>query len=198
MKESAEFSNPIPKYSPKEFGHKRVTGGDNLARFWRSFALFCCRAVLCVLLPAQFAVGTAFALQDTAGQTSPVLADPPSAQRSLAADLPEPLPEFDPDNPQAIGIILGFHRWPEDDEQTIILEKTREAGLTKTEEISRFKIWLFQWGEWKQAATAEKVCRSLQALSSLEYCEPDSLLGPAESALESRVGLRGFQIFQGQ
>ena len=67
----------------------------------------------------------------------------------------EPLPEFDPVNPQAKGIILVFHRWPDEDEQRIILEKTKEKGLTKTDEIARIKMWLFKWGEWQKGETAE-------------------------------------------
>ena len=47
----------------------------------------------------------------------------------------------------------------------------------KTEEIPRFKTWIFEWAGWRKAATAQKVCRSLPDLSSLEYCEPDYLLG---------------------
>ena len=53
----------------------------------------------------------------------------------------------------------------------------------KTEEIPRFKTWIFEWGEWRKAAEAEKICRSLPDLSSLEYCEPDSLLGPAAGSV---------------
>ena len=138
-------------------------------------------AVLCLLL-GQFVWGAVFPLQDAAGQTSPVLADSSSSQRPVAVAEKierESLPEFDPDHPQAIGIILAFRRWPDEDERRIIMEKTAEAGLTKTEEIPRFKIWLFEWGEWRTAAAAERVCRSLPDLTSLEYCEPDSLLGPA-------------------
>ncbi len=132
------------------------------------------------VLVALFAGGTAFPLQDAAGQTSPVLADPPSAQLApVEPEKPKPLPDFDPENPQAIGIILAFHRWPDEDERRIILEETAEAGLAKTEEIPRFKIWLFEWGDWQKAETAEKFCRNLPDLSSLEYCEPDELLGPA-------------------
>ena len=149
-----------------------------LAPFWRHLASLCHQAVLCVLL-APLAGGTVFPLQVVAGQNGLVSADSSSSQRLLAADLPEPLPEFDPDNPQAIGIILAFRRWPDEGERRIILEKAAAAGLTKTDEISRFKIWLFQWGEWRKAAEAEKVCRTLRDLSSLKYCEPDSLLGPA-------------------
>lgn len=117
-------------------------------------------AVIVLVLAALFAGGTAFPVQDV-------------------VETRESLPEFDPDNPQAIGIILVFHRWPDEDERRIILEKTKEAGLTKTDEIARFKMWLFQWDEWQKGETAEEFCRSLPELSSLEYCEPDSLLGPA-------------------
>ena len=156
---------------------------DILDPFWRHLASLCNQAVFCVLV-AQLGGGTVFPLQDAYGQTRLALADSSSSQRLLAANLPEPLPEFDPDNPQAIGIILAFHRWPDEDEQIIILGKTRDAGLTKTEEIPRFKIWLFQWGEWRKAAMAEKVCRTLWDISSLEYCEPDSLLGPATGSVK--------------
>ena len=137
-------------------------------------------AVLCFLLLVQLAGGTAFPLKDAAGQKSLGLADPSSSQRHIAVaetKTPEPLPEFDPDHPLAKGIILAFHRWPDDEERRIILEKTTEAGLTKTEEIPRFKTWIFEWAEWRKAATAQKVCRSLPDLSLLEYCEPDYLLG---------------------
>ena len=154
--------------------------------FCHCFAPFWRHAVLCLLLLAQLAGGPAFLLQDAAGQNSLGLAGSSSSQRLLTADerkLPEPLPEFDPDNPQAIGIILAFHRWPDEDERRIILEKTTAVGLTKTEEIPRFKIWLFEWNEWRKATAAEEVCLSLQDLSPVEYCEPDSLLGPAKSAL---------------
>ena len=162
------------------------TFSDILGHFWCCFAPFCHPSVLCVLLLAQLAGGAVFPLQDAASQTRPVSADPSSSQRPVPVaetKIPEPLPEFDPDNPLAIGIILAFHRWPDEDEQRSILEKTTKARLTKTEEIPRFKIWLFEWDEWRKAATAEKVCRSLRDLSFVEYCEPDSLLGPATGSV---------------
>ena len=120
--------------------------------------------VVVLVLAVLFAGGTAFPLQGV-------------------VETRESLPEFDPDNPLAIGIILVFHRWPDEDEQRIILERTKEEGLAKTDEIPRFKMWLFQWGEWQKGETAEEFCRSLPELSSLEYCEPDSLLGPAADSV---------------
>lgn len=120
--------------------------------------------VVVLVLAFLFAGGTAFPLQGV-------------------VETRESLPEFDPDNPLAIGIILVFHRWPDEDEQRVILEKTAEAGLTKTDEIARFKMWLFEWGEWQKGETAGEFCRSLPELSSLEYCEPDSLLGPAAGSV---------------
>lgn len=153
-----------------------------LAHFWRNLASFWRQAVLCLLL-AQLAGGAVFPPEDAAGQTGPGLAHSSPLPRPLVVELPEPLPEFDPDNPQAIGIILVFYRWPDEDEQRIILEKAAEAGLTKTDEIARFKMWLFKWGEWQKGETAEEFCRSLPELSSLEYCEPDSLLGPATGSV---------------
>ena len=123
-------------------------------------------AVIVLVLAVLFAGGTAFPLQGV-------------------VETRESLPEFDPDNPQAIGIILVFYRWPDEDEQRIILEKTADAGLTKTDEIPRFKMWLFKWDEWQKGETAEEFCLSLPDLSSLEYCEPDSLLGPAAGSVRS-------------
>ena len=153
-----------------------------LAPFWRHLASLCHQAVLCVLV-AQLGGGAVFPLQDAYGQTRLVFDDSSSSQRPAVVELPEPLPEFDPDNPQAIGIILVFHRWPDDEDKRIILEKAAAAGLTKTDEIPRFKMWLFQWSEWQKAAEAEKFCRNLPELSSLDYCEPDSLLGPAAGSV---------------
>ena len=121
-------------------------------------------AVIGFVLVALFVGGTVFSLQGV-------------------AETRESLPEFDPDNPQAIGIILAFHRWPDEEERKIILGKTMEAGLTKTDEIPRFKIWLFAWDDWKPAEAAEKFCHGLPELSSLDYCEPDSLLGPATGSV---------------
>ena len=157
-----------------------------LDNFWIHLAPFWRHAVICLLL-AQLVGGAVFPLQVAAGQTGLVSAESSSSQRPAVVELPKPLPEFDPDNPQAIGIILAFHRWPDEDERRIILEKTGDAGLTKTDEIPRFKMWLFQWDDWRKATEAEKVCRSLPDLPSLDYCEPDSLLGPVAGPEKRKV-----------
>ena len=164
------------------------TFSDVLAHLWCRFAPFCHPVVHLFIVAdpvGRWNSGLPLGRRLPAKQDLS-LADSSSTQRPVAVaetKIPEPLPEFDPDNPLAIGIILAFHRWPDEDEQRIILEKTTKAGLTKTEEIPRFKTWIFEWAEWRKAATAQKVCRSLQGLSFVEYCEPDSLLGPATGSV---------------
>ena len=143
--------------------------------------------MICIVFVTQLVGGTTFPLRDVGGQNGLGLIGSSSSQRLLPVaetKTPELRPEFDPDNPQAIGIILAFHRWPDEEEQKIILEKTAEAGLTKTEEIPRFKIWFFEWNEWRKAVAAEKVCHNLRALSFVEYCEPDALLDAATGVLK--------------
>ena len=90
------------------------------------------------------------------------------------------VPVFDRKNLKAGGIILSFHRWPDEEETAAILQKTTAAGLKKTKKIERFKVWVFEWLELREGITAREVCDSLPQLSSLAYCEPDYLLGPAE------------------
>ncbi len=134
---------------------------------------------ICFVVVVQVAVGTVLPLEGAVDHNRLVLTETSFSQRTAVVaetQTLEPLPEFDPDNPQAIGIILAFRRWPDEEEQTLILEKTMEAGLTKTKEIPSFKVWLFEWSTWRKAATAQRVCHSLPVLSSVEYCEPDILL----------------------
>ena len=94
---------------------------------------------------------------------------------------PGDVPAFDGEKPQAHGIILTFHRWPDEQETAIILQKTADADLKKTKEFERFKAWVFGWREVREGLKAQKVCNSLRELSSLAHCEPDYLLGPADS-----------------
>ena len=91
------------------------------------------------------------------------------------------VPTFDRENPRASGIILTFHRWPDEQETAIILQKTTGAGLKKTKELERFKAWVFGWPEMRTGLKVQKVCNSLPELPCLKYCEPDYLLGPAGS-----------------
>ena len=86
--------------------------------------------------------------------------------------------EFTKDKPQAKGIILTFHRWPNKRETALILRKLRRTGLKKTSEIKRFKVWIFEWQKWKNGKKAKKICKTLSKLSILKYCEPDYLAIP--------------------
>lgn len=107
----------------------------------------------------------------------------PAEGEAIPAEIaPEPVLVFDRNNPQAKGIILAFHHWPNTQEEQIILHETAAAGLKKTKALSRFKVWLFEWPEYRTATTAQSVCSTLldtqPDIASLEYCEPNYLLIP--------------------
>ena len=101
-------------------------------------------------------------------------------QREMAAKSD---PVFDRDNPQAKGVILSFKRWPNQEETATILKKLTEKGLKKKSELPRFKVWIFEWPEWRKGLEAERVCEAISELLFLDYCEPDYLLGPANIKL---------------
>ena len=94
----------------------------------------------------------------------------------------EPIPDFDAHNPPAKGVILGFHRWPDAQEEAVLLETLTGAGLEAGEEFERFRVRVFDWPEWRDAERAAALCEEILALalSSLEYCEPNALIGPAD------------------
>ena len=113
-----------------------------------------------------------------------------TSQPSLKSKDEIPVPKFDRNNPQAIGLILAFHHWPKDKEKTIILKKLTEAGLKKKSEYKRDKTWVFKWPEWHKAIDAKKLCKELSTLSSVDYCEPNYLLGPARSKKKRKARKR--------
>ena len=96
----------------------------------------------------------------------------------------EATPEFDKKSPKAKGIILSFRRWPGNAEQKRLIKKGSTKGLNKREEFPAFKVWVLEWSEWKSGKTAQQTCAQFSNLSFLKYCEPDYLLGPAQSANE--------------
>ena len=96
------------------------------------------------------------------------------------------LPNFNVDSPEAKGLILKFHRWPNEKEKVVILEKIKKAGLKKGVEVQRFKIWTFEWGDkWHKGAEVQKLCEKFSGISSLKYCEPDYIVSPAVQKQET-------------
>ena len=107
--------------------------------------------------------------------------------KSLETSQKEPaesVPDFDVNNPQAKGVILVFHCWPNEREKVSFLKKLTKAGLKKKSELKRFKAWIFEWPEWHKGEEAEKLCKKISDLSFLDYCEPNYLLGPAQTLQE--------------
>ena len=100
------------------------------------------------------------------------------------------LPNFNVDDPKAKGLILKFHRWPNEKEKAVILKKMNKAGLKKESEVQRFKVWTFEWNKWHKGAEAQKLCKKFSGISSLKYCEPDYIVSPAAQKQET-IAQRG-------
>ena len=79
---------------------------------------------------------------------------------------------------QATGIILSFHKWPSEEEQSKISKKLKKEGLKLTKKFQSFKALVFSWKKLKTQNRAKNVCRKLSQLKDLNYCEPDALLHP--------------------
>lgn len=92
------------------------------------------------------------------------------------------IPRFDANEPVAKGVILGFHRWPDAEEEAVLHETLAGAGLEPSEEFARFRVRVFDWPGWRAAERATAVCEEIVALAltSLDYCEPNALVGPAD------------------
>ena len=87
--------------------------------------------------------------------------------------------------PQAIGVILSFHKWPSEKEQQNISKILNQDGLTLSKKFESFKALVFSWPKLKTKNKAQKVCRKLSKLKNLNYCEPDALLRPNNAPAEN-------------
>ena len=99
-------------------------------------------------------------------------------------------------NPQARGVILGFHKWPTKRQERIIINYLKKSGLKKVKTVNRFKIWIFDWvntssREVSNQKTSEyllkpkeealNVCKNFPKMPVLEYCEANALAYPAST-----------------
>ena len=82
--------------------------------------------------------------------------------------------------PQAQGIILKFSEWPVQDEKSIT-NKLKKAGLEEAMKIERFKVWVYKWKVTRSAIKNENLCSDFSAISSVQSCELDLLLEPAQT-----------------
>ncbi len=147
----------------------------------RPVTVFIYLALFILLTAHPFAHAKEFPLQGEAGEKLSIISSSSKnhVPTSTTEDA-ETLPPHNMDIPQAKGIILTFGQWPGAKERTLILDKTTTAGLSMVIELARFKTWVFEWPEWENAKKALEICNALSAIPSLEYCEPDYLLGPAK------------------
>ena len=79
---------------------------------------------------------------------------------------------------KSTGIILAFHKFPSEQEQTQISEVLNQDDLTLSKKFKGFKTLVFSWPKLKTKNKAQKICRKLSKLKNLKYCESDTLLQP--------------------
>ena len=82
--------------------------------------------------------------------------------------------------PLAYGILLKFKEWPPVKEAEI-LKELESAGLTEDAKLKRLQKWIYKWSEPREVLEVEKLCRELSSFRSVEYCEPDIAVGPANA-----------------
>ena len=81
----------------------------------------------------------------------------------------------------AYGILLKFKEWPPSKEAEI-LKELESAGLTEDAQLKKLQKWIYKWSEPREVSEAEELCRKLlSSFRSVEYCEPDIAVGPANA-----------------
>ncbi|MDE0118967.1 MAG: hypothetical protein OXM55_03035 [Bdellovibrionales bacterium] len=79
----------------------------------------------------------------------------------------------------AQGVMLTFKKYPvPDKERDLIIKKLKAAGLSKYEEIKRFKMWIYNWKKAKTELQAERLCKELLFFSIIVSCESNALAHP--------------------
>ena len=58
--------------------------------------------------------------------------------------------------PQAIGVILSFHKWPSEKEQQNISKILNQDGLTLSKKFESFKALVFSWPKLKNKKQSSK------------------------------------------
>ena len=98
----------------------------------------------------------------TQSTSSPVLA---SKQTQAQTTVPKDTP--------VQGIILKFHNWAGEEEETSIKNHLKKFGLKSVEELKQLNMWIFSWSKPDKIIKAEMACHSLSDFSSIELCGPD-------------------------
>ncbi|MDE0518114.1 MAG: hypothetical protein OXH36_00960 [Bdellovibrionales bacterium] len=77
------------------------------------------------------------------------------------------------------GVMLTFKKYPvPDKDKELIINKLKKAGLSKYEEIKRFKMWIYNWKKAKTELQVERLCKELLFFSIIENCESNALAHP--------------------
>ena len=79
----------------------------------------------------------------------------------------------------AQGVMLTFKTYPvPNKERQLIIKKLNDAGLSRDQEIERFKMWIYNWKKVKTNLQVERICKELLFFSIIENCESNALAHP--------------------
>ena len=91
------------------------------------------------------------------------------------------------------GVILKFSKWPVVEEKSI-KDKLKKAELEESLKIERFKVWVYKWKSTRSVVENEDLCSNFTGFSSVQSCELDLLLEPAQTKKSSSDSPETFNL----
>ena len=116
--------------------------------------------ILSFLFISPFAYGTG----KSSGKLLLAQSVPTSQQTQAQTAVPKDTP--------VEGIIIKFHHWPGEEEETAIKNHLKKFGLKSVEELKQLNMWIVAWPKPDQIIKAEMACHSLSNFSSIKVCGP--------------------------
>ena len=88
-------------------------------------------------------------------------------------------PKEIPTTERSAGIIVSFKNWPTKKEKAILLEMTEKYRLEKRYEFKIIKAWGFHWPEARGIEESNEICKKVEILSFVKFCEADRFVSIA-------------------
>lgn len=79
-------------------------------------------------------------------------------------------------NTKSPGIIVSFKNWPTTKQKEKLLKIMKDAGLKKKLELKIITAWSFLWPEAREIKKSNQICKKVELLSFVKYCEADQFV----------------------